>query len=255
MAAKKVAVITGADSGIGFGISEIFAQHGVDLAMLSYADEHLKTQAKKLSDQYGIDALPVLVDISKEDQVASAFQTVLQHFNHIDYAVNDAGISGSFKLFDQLTSKDFDQTMSVDFRGTFLTMNAEIKQFVKQGHGSMVNITALGTEITQASMSLYIAAKSGVLGLTKSVAIDYADKGIRVNSVSPGAVVTPMTAPVLNDTSKGSFGSQLLSTIPMHRVADPKEIGRTVYFVASDNSSYTTGQNFRVDGGSSTGGH
>lgn len=255
MTEQKVAFITGGDSGIGYGISEVFAQHKVNIAMVSYAKDHLPKAAKELADKYGVDVLPVYADISKEEDVKDAMAKTIDHFGHLDYAVNDAGISGQFKAFHELTADDFDKTMNVDLRGTFLSMSAEIKQFVKQGKGSIVNISALGAQLAEPSMSLYIAAKSGVNGLTRSVAMDYADKGIRVNAVSPGAVRTPMTASTLDDTSEGSFGSLLLSTIPMKRVADPKEIGEAVYFVSSDKASYMTGEIVSVDGGSSVGGH
>lgn len=252
---KKVALITGGDSGIGYGISEVFAKHGVNLAILSYSKDKLSKAAQELSEKYTIDAYPVFVDVSKEEQVQAALQKVISHFGHLDYAVNDAGISGEFKPFHDLTGADFDKTMSVDLRGTFLTMNAELKQFVKQGYGSIVNISALGSQLAEPNMSLYIAAKAGVNGLTQAAAVDYADKNIRINAIAPGAVRTPMTASVLDDTSKGSFGQLLLSTIPMKRVADPQEIGRAVYFTASDDASYMTGQVVFVDGGSSVGGH
>lgn len=253
MSESKVAFITGGDSGIGYGISEVFAQHHVDLAIVSYDKDNLPKKAQEIKDNYGVDVISIYADISKEEDVNNALQKTIDHFGHLDYAVNDAGISGSFKPFHQLTSADFDKTMSVDFRGTFLTMNAEIKQFVKQGYGSVVNISALGTELAEPGMSLYIAAKNGVVGLTHAVAMDYADKGIRVNAVSPGAVRTPMTASVLDDTSEGSFGQQLLGTIPMKRVASPQEIGQAVYFAASDESSFMTGQVVSVDGGASVG--
>lgn len=252
---SKVALITGGDSGIGFGISEVFAQHHVNLAIISYSKDKLSEKAEELRQKYGVDVLPVYADISKEEDVNNAVNKVIDHFGHLDYAVNDAGISGAFKPFHELTAADFDKTMGVDLRGTFLTMSAEIKQFVKQGKGAIVNISALGAQLAEPSMSLYIAAKSGINGLTRAVAMDYADKGIRINAVSPGAVRTPMTASVLDDTSEGSFGSLLLSTIPMKRVAAPREIGQAVYFVASDNASYMTGEIVSVDGGSSVGGH
>lgn len=254
MAEEKVALVTGGDSGIGYGISEEFAKKGVNLALLSLNEDNLNKQAQKLSEAYNVDVLPVRVDISKEDEVETAFKKVIDHFGHLDYAVNDAGIAGDHKSFDQLGAQEYDRTMNVDLRGTFLTMNAEIKQYVKQGyHGSVVNISALGVESAKPMMSLYVAAKAGIEGLTHAVAMDYADKGIRVNAVSPGGVRTPMTASAFADTSEGSFGQMLLKTIPMHRVATPNEIGKAVYFLSSDDAAYITGQVLCVDGGASVG--
>lgn len=253
MSESKVAVITGGDSGIGYGIAEVFAQHHVNVALMSYDKENLPKKANELKEKYGIDAFPVYADISKEDDVKNAFSQVIDHFGHIDYGINDAGVSGSFKAFHELTAEDFDKTMSVDLRGTFLTMNAEVKEFVKQGHGSVVNISALGTKLAEPGMSLYDAAKSGVEGFTRAAAIDYADSGIRINAVAPGAVRTEMTAATFDDTSEGSFGQKLLSTVPMKKVANPQDIGRAVYFAASDDSAFMTGQVLFVDGGASVG--
>ncbi|MCH3922809.1 SDR family NAD(P)-dependent oxidoreductase [Limosilactobacillus sp.] len=253
MADEKVALITGASSGIGYGITEVFAANGVNVAMVALGAETLNEKTQEIRDQYHVEALPIVANIANEDEVNHAVQETIEKFGHLDYAVNDAGISGTFKAFHELTSADFDKTMGVDLRGTFLSMSAEIKQFVKQGYGSVVNITALGTEVAAPSMSLYIAAKAGIVGFTHAVAMDYADKGIRVNAVSPGAVRTNMTKAVLDDTSEGSFGQLLLNGIPNKRAADPKEIGEAVYFVASEKASYMTGQNVCVDGGASTG--
>ena len=169
-------------------------------------------------------------------------EKTVERWGHLDYAVNDAGISGRFAPFDQLKIEEFDKVMNVDFQGTMLSLHAEIQQFVKQGKvGSVVNISSNGAMLATDTMSPYITAKTVVIGLTKSVALDYADTKIRVNSVAPGTVHTAMTAPVFDDQTPGSFGQQLKQMLPAKRYGEPQEIGQAAYFLASDNTSYING--------------
>lgn len=246
----KVALVTGSKSGIGLATAKIFAREGAKVAMADVDMAGLASAAKEVS-QYGGEVLTIKMDISQEKEVEDGLQQILNKFGRLDYAVNNAGISGTFQPFAELTNEEFDRTINIDLRGTFLTMRAELKHFASVGKGSIVNTSSLGSVVANPTMGPYIAAKSGVIGMTKSAAIDYADKNIRVNAVAPGLTYTGMTKSVLE--GENELGNLVMSLIPMKRYAKPEEIAEVIVFLASDKASFVTGQTVVIDGGSSEG--
>lgn len=186
----KVAVVTGAAQGIGFAISEEFAKQKSDVVLTDYNPEVTKVAAK-LNEQYAGKIKGLVLNVMDTASIKQGLQEIITDYGKIDYVMNNAG-GGVLKPFAELTDEDFDKTVNLDLRGTFLCMREEIKLFLKQGYGSIVNTSALGSVYNPGGMGAYNAAKNGIIGMTQAAAIDYADKNIRVNSVAPGLTKTPL---------------------------------------------------------------
>lgn len=239
----KVAFVTGGAQGIGLAIVKEFASQGANVAIADYNAEEVKQVAEKINLDYDGEIWPIVADVSKSAAVDKCINDVVEHFGKIDYAINNAG-GGILKPFAELTDDDFNKTVNVDFFGTFYCMRAEIKRFLKQGEGSIVNAGALGSIYNPGGMGAYNAAKNGVIGMTRAAATDYADKNIRVNCVAPGLTKTALNA--------GGFLEKVLPTVPMKRAESPEEVAKLYVFIASQ-ATFMTGQTVLSDGGVSVG--
>ncbi|MCG0724789.1 short-chain dehydrogenase/oxidoreductase [Lactiplantibacillus plantarum] len=239
---NKVALITGAAQGIGFAISESFAQQGADVVLTDYNPE-VTTAAEGLNNKYDGKITGLVMNVMDTKSIQDVFDKVIADYGKLDYAVNNAG-GGVLKPFAELTDEDFDSTINLDLRGTFLCMRTEIQAFLKQDYGSIVNAGALGSIYNPGGMGAYNAAKNGIMGMTQAAAVDYADKNIRVNCVAPGLTKTP-----LND---GGFLDKILPTVPMKRYETADEVAKVYVFVASE-ATFMTGQTILSDGGVSVG--
>ena len=239
----KVAFVTGAAQGIGLGITEEFLKQGASVALADYNEETLTKTVDKLKETYGDRAWGVVADVSNSEKIDECLQKVVAHFGHLDYAMNNAG-GGILKPFAELTDDDFAKTVNVDLFGTFYCMRSEIKVFLEQGYGSIVNTGALGSIYNPGGMGAYNAAKNGVIGMTRAAATDYADKNIRVNCVAPGLTKTALNA--------GGFLEEVLPTVPMKRAESIEEVAKLFVFVASE-ATFMTGQTILSDGGASVG--
>ena len=211
--------------------------------MLADIQPAVADSAKQLADKYDGKMKGLVMNIMDDENVAAGLDEVMSEFGQLDYVVNNAG-GGVLKPFAELTNDDFDKTVDLDLRGTFITMRAEIKLFLKQGFGSIVNCGALGSIYNPGGMGAYNAAKNGIMGMTQAAAVDYADKNIRVNCVAPGLTKTP-----LND---GGFLEKILPTVPMKRYETADEVAKVFVFVASE-ATFMTGQTILSDGGVSVG--
>lgn len=238
----KVAVVTGAAQGIGFAISEEFAKQKSDVVLTDYNPEVTKVAAK-LNEQYVGKIKGLVLNVMDTASIKKGLQEIITDYGKIDYVMNNAG-GGVLKPFAELTDEDFDKTINLDLRGTFLCMREEIKLFLKQGYGSIVNTSALGSVYNPGGMGAYNAAKNGIIGMTQAAAIDYADKNIRVNSVAPGLTKTPL--------NEGGFLDKILPTVPMKRAETAAEVAKVFVFVASQ-ATFMTGQTILSDGGVSVG--
>jgi 3-oxoacyl-[acyl-carrier protein] reductase len=238
MLKDKVALVTGAAQGIGYAISEEFAKQGANVVLADY-NPKITDVAAELGQKYAGKTLGVVMNVMDNDSIQAGLDQTLAEFGQLDYVVNNAG-GGVLKPFAELTDDDFDKTVNLDLRGTFKCMRAELKLFLKQGSGSIVNAGALGSIYNPGGMGAYNAAKNGIMGMTQAAAIDYADKNIRVNCVAPGLTKTPL--------NEGGFLEKILPTVPMKRAETAAEVAKVYVFVATE-ATFMTGQTVLSDGG------
>ena len=239
---NKVAFVTGAAQGIGYAISEEFAKQGANVVLADY-NPKITDVAAELGEKYAGKTLGVVMNVMDNDSIQAGLDQTLVEFGQLDYVVNNAG-GGVLKPFAELTDDDFDKTVNLDLRGTFKCMRAELKLFLKQGSGSIVNAGALGSIYNPGGMGAYNAAKNGIMGMTQAAAIDYADQNIRVNCVAPGLTKTPL--------NEGGFLEKILPTVPMKRAETAAEVAKVYVFVATE-ATFMTGQTILSDGGVSVG--
>ena len=243
----KVAIITGASQGIGSGIALKFAEDGADIVVNYYNNNEMaETVADKIR-RLGRKALTVRADVSKSTDVIDMVQKVLDAFGKIDILVNNAGIFIGGEIAD-LEEEIWDRVMAVNLKGVFLCCQAVGKYMIADNvRGSIVNIASISGRLPELNGNAYSPSKAGVISLSALLAVEWAKYGIRVNSLSPGPVMTPLqqkiysTPELLEARNRG---------IPMNRHGEPEEIGKAAVFLASDEASFITGENLSVDGGS-----
>jgi len=241
MLKNKVALVTGATSGIGKATALALGVAGAKVVFSGRRETEGKETEAQLRDA-GVDCVFVQSDVSNEDEIRGLVQTTVATFGRLDCAFNNAGIDPPLKPLHEQSIEDFDKLMSINVRGLFLCMKYEIQQMLSQGAGAIVNNSSIGGLIAFPGGSPYNASKHAVMGLTRSAALDYAQRGIRINAVNPGLIATAMYERL---DPKGD----LTSSVPMGRMGTPEEIAQTVVFLCSDAASYITGQPIVVDGG------
>ncbi len=251
-AGRKV-LVTGASTGIGRAIAIRFGVEGADVA-INYARS--KGEAEKTAEQVAqaqrsgghANAQHVIVqaDVSKEADVSSMFKEVLAKFGRIDILINNAGIQKESPS-DESSTEDFDKILGVNLRGAYMCSRQVIQHFLsREGGGVIVNDSSVHEIIPKPMYLSYSISKGGMENLTKTLALEYADRGIRVNAVGPGAIVTPINSSWTDDPKRRA---EVESHIPMGRVGNPEEIAAVFAFLASDEASYITGQTLFACGG------
>lgn len=241
---NKVVLITGAATGIGRATAMAFASAGARV-VLGDIDTRAADTAAAINDSGG-EARFVRTDVGDAGSVETLIEDAVQTFGQIDAAFNNAGLLPPTSDLADMSVEDFDRTIAIDLRGVFLCMKYEIKAMLATGGGAIVNTASVAGVIADPGMAPYVAAKHGVVGLTKAGALDYATRGIRVNAVAPGLVATPMTDRWLADPA---MRQKLMENSPVGRPAQPEEIASTVLYLASSAASFVTGQTFVIDGG------
>lgn len=243
MLVNKSAIVTGGTRGIGKEIAKSLAENGANIAInyRKYTEEieELIEELRAL----GVKALAIKCDISNEDEVNKFIKEVKENFGTIDILVNNAGITKDGLLL-RMSEKDFNDVIDVNLKGTFNMTKAVSSIMVKQRFGKIINISSVVGVAGNAGQCNYAASKAGVIGFSKSIARELASRNINVNVVAPGYINTDMTK-VLPDKVK----EEVLKTIPMKKIGEPKEIANLVLFLSSDLSNYITGQVINVDGG------
>ncbi|MGJ3508171.1 SDR family NAD(P)-dependent oxidoreductase [Enemella sp. A6] len=240
----RVAVVTGASRGIGAAIARALAGAGVDV-LLTGRDEVALSTTVDACGGAGVQAEGLVADVTDPETPGRLIEAVLGHFGRLDIWVNSHG--GTLrKAAREMTATEWDAIQNLNLRSTFLLCQAAAEIMREQRRGSIINVASLNSVVGNAWAAGYAASKGGVAQLTKSLALEWAGDGIRVNGIGPGMVETDMTRP-LSDTPERM--SALLAHIPMGRFARPEEMGGAAVFLASDAASYVTGQIIYVDGG------
>ena len=239
----KVALITGASRGIGREIALTFAKNGYNVVVNYHGNEDKALAVKAEVEALGQEALVVKANVADESDVKAMVKATVDRFGQIDVVVNNAGITRD-NLLMRMKEADFDAVIDTNLKGVFLMMKAVARPMMKQKGGAIVNLSSVVGLSGNPGQINYVAAKSGVIGMTKSAAKELAAKQIRVNAVAPGFITTDMTE-ALSDEQK----ALLLNQIPLKALGEPKQVADAVYFLASDAASYITGQTLSVDGG------
>jgi NAD(P)-dependent dehydrogenase (short-subunit alcohol dehydrogenase family) len=243
----KVALITGAGSGIGQATSRIFAREGAKLVLADVVEEG-GNQTLKMVQDLGANAIFVKCDVSKGSDVDAMVARAVATYGRLDCAFNNAGIEGEGGNTHECTEANWARVISINLTGVWLCMKAEIAQMLKQGGGGAVVNTSSGAGLAGIrGMPAYVAAKHGVAGLTRAAALEYGRQGIRVNAVCPGPIRTPMMARGLK--LRPDLEERYARSEPLKRLGEPEEIGEAVAWLCSDRASYVTGLPMPVDGG------
>ena len=244
-AIKRVALVTGAASGIGHSIAELYAAHGFSVVLTDVNEEQGETIAAKLR-QEGSKALFVRSDVSIPADSEKVVNKALSEFGRLDYACNNAGIGGEPNPVADYSIEGWNQVIGINLSGVFYGMKYQIPAMIKNGGGAIVNISSILGQVGFAGAPAYTAAKHGVVGLTKAAALDYGAQGIRVNAVGPGFISTPLIADFENDPEANAG---LIALHPMGRLGKPSEVAELVYWLTSTKASFLTGAYYPVDGG------
>ncbi|CAE6842642.1 SDR family NAD(P)-dependent oxidoreductase [Paraburkholderia aspalathi] len=244
---NKVALVTGAGSGLGLATAKAFALAGASVVLADWDRESVESAADELKDQ-GCAVLAVQCDVADDAQVEAMVAQTVSTFGRLDIAYNNAGVQNVLAETADSTRDDYDRVMSINLDGVWSCMKFELQQMRRQGNGAIVNCSSLGGLVGGAERGTYHAAKHGVLGLTKSAALEYAARGIRINAICPGLFWTPMSEQMAASGQSEALDA-LLKAVPMGRYGKPEEIADVVLWLCSDASSYVTGQSISVDGG------
>ncbi len=244
--AGKVALVTGGSSGIGRATAIAFAREGVLVVVASRRVEEGE-ETIRLVKEVGSDGFFVQTDVTKAADANAMVEKTTGSYGRLDYAFNNAGIEQVPSPLVEQTEETFDQIMNINVKGVWLSMKYQIPQMLKNGGGAIVNMSSAAGLIGLAGSPIYAASKHAVLGLTKSVALEYAKVGVRINAVSPGAVETDLLERVFKDNPQ--VREQVMAMHPIGRAGKPEEIASAVVWLCSDGASFVTGQTLALDGG------
>ena len=244
---ERVALVTGAASGIGRATARAFAQSGVKVVLADISAEVGEGIAAEIHRQTETSTSFVKCDVSKSSDVERMVRHAVERFGRIDYAFNNAGTEGLQAATAECSESNFDRTVAVDLKGTWLCMKYEIPQMLKQGAGTIVNCSSIAGLVGFPNIPAYVAAKHGVIGLTKTAALEYAKANIRVNAVCPGVIHTPMVDRFVGGDAEAM--KALVAGEPVGRIGEPSEIADAVLYLCSGHASFVTGIAMPVDGG------
>ena len=240
----KVAIVTGGTSGIGKATAIAFAEKGATVVIVDWIENEETLNLIKAS---GGEAIFVKCDVSKATEVKAMVEKTIAAFGRIDYAFNNAGIEGTNAKTADCTEENWDKTIGVNLKGIWLCMKYEIPEILKQGKGVIINCASVAGLIGFGGLPAYVASKHGIIGLTKTTALEYAKQGLRVNAVCPGVIQTPMIDRItgkIKETIEEFKGLE-----PIGRFGLPEEIANAVLWMCSDEASFVTGHAMVVDGG------
>jgi len=241
---RKTAVVTGGSRGIGKAIATELASQGYNIVInYNSSEEKANVLKETLEEKYNVEVLALKCDVSSFDDVKSMYKAVKKNFDSIDLLVNNAGITKD-NLILRMKEEDFDQVININLKGTFNCSKIFGRHMLKQKSGKIVNISSIVGIMGNAGQSNYAASKAGVIGLTKSLAKEFATRGITVNAVAPGFIQSAMTDALNDDVIK-----HYKDNIPLGNLGKPEDVAKVVKFLSSADADYITGQVINVDGG------
>ncbi|MBI1256012.1 MAG: glucose 1-dehydrogenase [Chloroflexi bacterium] len=246
----KVALVTGGGSGIGQAAALAFARRGATVVITGRRAE-AGAETVRLIEAEGCEGTFIQADVTKEAEVKALIDQIIQRFGRLDYAFNNAGGGSKFGSMVDMTEADWTESLDSNLKSVWLSLKYELPQIAKQG-GAIVNNASVVAQRGQPMTSFYAAAKAAVVSLTKSAAIEFAPKGVRVNAVSPAIIETAMTERLASIVSGGATSdpkAQFGANYPLGRVGEPREIADAVVWLCSDEASFVTAQEFTIDGG------
>ena len=244
--AGKVALVTGAGSGIGLATAKAFGDAGASVVLADRREDAVRAAAEGLSASGG-KALAVRCDVTDDTQVASMIDRTVSAFGRLDAAFNNAGVMQRRVDTAEISGDEWDRVMAINLRGVWSCMKYELPQMLRNGGGAIVNCSSIGGVIGVPGLAAYHAAKHGVIGLTKTAAIEYATRKIRINAVCPGTINTPMAESLTGGDPK--ILAEFLKDEPIGRIAEPEEVAAGVLWLCSPGASYVVGHALFVDGG------
>lgn len=246
----KIALVTGASYGIGFAIAKAFAGAGATI-VFNDINQDLVNKGVAAYEAEGIKAHGYVCDVTNEDAVEALVAQIEKEVGIIDILVNNAGIIKRIPMT-EMSAKDFRQVIDIDLNGPFIMSKAVLPSMIKKGHGKIINICSMMSELGRETVSAYAAAKGGLKMLTKNIASEYGAANIQCNGIGPGYIATPQTAPLRKRQADGSrhpFDSFILAKTPANRWGDPEDLAGPAVFLASDASNFVNGHILYVDGG------
>ena len=243
----KVALVTGAGGGIGLATAKAFAEAGASVVLADRNAETIDAAAETLRAA-GHDAIGVCCDVTDVDQVKAMVDRAVTTYGRLDAAFNNAGVNTDSAAMLETSDDDFERVINVNLRGVWNCMKAELRQMMAQGSGAIVNCSSIGGMVGSKGRSAYSASKHAVIGLTRSAALDYASKGIRINAVCPGMINTPMAVAVTKNYDP-EIVKAMVAREPIGRFGEPEEIASAVVWLCSPSASFMVGHAMAVDGG------
>ncbi|GAF23322.1 MULTISPECIES: 3-oxoacyl-[acyl-carrier-protein] reductase [Shouchella] len=239
----KTAIVTGASRGIGRAIALELAKNGANI-IVNYAGNQAKAE-EVVSEikAIGQEAVAIQTNVANEDEVKTMIKETVDRFGSVDILVNNAGITKD-NLVMRMKESDWDDVLDINLKGVFLCAKGVSRQMMKQRSGRIINVASVVGVLGNPGQANYVAAKAGVIGLTKTLAKEFASRNILVNAVAPGFITTDMT-----DELSGDSKEALLGQIPLGTLGEPDDVARVVRFLASEDAKYMTGQTLHVDGG------
>jgi NAD(P)-dependent dehydrogenase (short-subunit alcohol dehydrogenase family) len=241
----KTALVTGAASGIGRSVARLYAQNGANV-IVSDVDRDLGEETVALIHRDGGQAVFISTDVSKPGECEALVQKTIKTYGRLDFACNNAGISGESNPTGEYSPEGWDKVLAINLSGVFYCMRYEIPAMLQSGGGAIVNMASILGQVAFANSPAYVAAKHGIVGLTRTAAVEYAQAGIRINAVGPAFIKTPMIAALEENPE---INQMLVALHPMGRLGQPEEVAELTLWLSSEKASFVTGCYYAVDGG------